>query len=225
MQNRADNNAATVDTWVVKTQIEPGQYGEEAAAAIKKDKIPRKVVPANAVRDLSQIQGKVLATLLFPNQVLTTDMFVSSSTVQATFSDRLGNVLYAPTTNSGASGDGGSGGTQITAPTNPVNPKTLYIAEKVQVLAVDQRPLLKVGESAATPKPAADGSATATTTAPTTTGAALITLRVPTRIAQLLASIPNDGLQSPLNPAPTTCRPRTRPRSPRRTRRGWRQDL
>ena len=221
VQNRADNNAVTVDAWVVKTQVEPGSYGEEAAAFIKKDKIPRKIVPANAIHDLTQIQGKVTATKLVPNQVVTTDMFVSPASAQSSFQDRLGKENGADMTTftmnldpthavAGLLNPGdfvnimnlktyeyGPDGKPVGVPEGVDVDKVLfgsqarYIYLKSEIVAVDQRPKLQAGEQ--NPNAPTPGG-TATTTAPAAPGQGLITLRVPTRVAQVLASLPPENV-------------------------------
>ncbi len=221
VQNRADNNAVTVDAWVVKSQVEPGSYGEEAAAFIKKEKIPRKIVPGNAVHDLTQIQGKVTATKLVPNQVVTTDMFVSPASAQASFSDRLGKEdgadmvsftmnldpthavagLLSPgdyvnimTLKVGEIG-GGGGSSDNAAPSTDVlfGTQARYIYLKSQIVAIDQRPKLNAGEQNPNQPTGTDPQAT-TTAPPANASQGLITLRVPTRVAQVLASLPPENV-------------------------------
>jgi Flp pilus assembly protein CpaB len=222
VQNRADNNAATVDAWVVKSQVDPGKYGEEAQAYIKREKIPRKIVPANAVRDLTQIQGKVTVTKLVPNQVVTTDMFVSPAVAQASFADRLGKENGVDMVTYTMSIDPTHGVAGLLSPGDYVNIMTLkvteygadgkpigvpegvdpekvifgsqarYIYQKAQIVAIDQRPKLQAGEQSTTAGTGTD--ATATTTAPAAASQGLVTLRVPAKAAQVMASMPPENL-------------------------------
>ncbi len=221
MQDRANGDAVTVDAYVVSTQVEPGTYGEEATAAIKKEKIPRKIVPSNAVKDLTQIQGKVTTTRLVPNQVVTTDMFVSPADAQTSFADRLGTVdgtdmvsftMNLDPTHAAAGlltpGDfvnilsvdqaGGSGSGSApdsgSAPNSGSTSAANYVYLKAQIVAIDQTPMLAAGEKSQTAGSSTDQSSSSTTAAPKAAAQGLITLRVPTKVAQVLASIPTQNL-------------------------------
>lgn len=94
VQDKAYDDAARLNVYVVKQTIKKGTYGEEATAAklIVKDQIPKKFYPPNAIQDPADIGGKVAVNDLAVNQVVTTDMFADPATVSSSFSDRLEKI-------------------------------------------------------------------------------------------------------------------------------------
>jgi Flp pilus assembly protein CpaB len=94
VQDKAYDDAARLNVFVVKQTIKKGTYGEEATAAkfIVKDQIPKKFYPPNAIQDPADIGGKVAVNDLAVNQVVTTDMFADPATVSSSFSDRLEKI-------------------------------------------------------------------------------------------------------------------------------------
>jgi Flp pilus assembly protein CpaB len=94
IQDKAYDDAARVDVYVVKQQVPQGTYGEEATAAklIVKDQIPKKFYPPTAIRALEDLGGKVAINDLAVNQIVTTDMFADPATVSSSFSDRLEKI-------------------------------------------------------------------------------------------------------------------------------------
>jgi len=94
VQDKAYDDAARLDVYVVKQTIQKGTYGEEATASkqIVKDQIPKKFYPPNAIKDPADIGGKVAVNDLAVNQVVTTDMFADPATVSSSFSDRLEKI-------------------------------------------------------------------------------------------------------------------------------------
>jgi Flp pilus assembly protein CpaB len=94
VQDKAYDDAARINVFVVKQTIKKGTYGEEATAAklIVKDQIPKKFYPPNAIQDPADIGGKVAVNDLAVNQVVTTDMFADPANVSSSFSDRLEKI-------------------------------------------------------------------------------------------------------------------------------------
>jgi Flp pilus assembly protein CpaB len=94
VQDKAYDDAARLNVYVVKQTVKKGTYGEEATAAklIVKDQIPKKFYPPNAIQDPADIGGKVAVNDLAVNQVVTTDMFADPATVSSSFSDRLEKI-------------------------------------------------------------------------------------------------------------------------------------
>ena len=93
---RDDANAGSklVEVFLVKQAIPRGTSGTAAQNYIKRDKIPAKVVPGNAITNPQDISGKVALNALVPNQVVVSDMFVDPSDPNArqSFTERLSRI-------------------------------------------------------------------------------------------------------------------------------------
>ena len=94
VKDDANKGSELVSVYLVKQAIPRGTSGVEAVAYIKKDEIPQKIVPGNAITDPRDISGQVALNALVPNTVVVSDMFVDPSdpNARSSFSDRLNRI-------------------------------------------------------------------------------------------------------------------------------------
>ena len=215
VEDKANEGTQLVSVYLVSQPIARGTSGNEAAAYIKKDSIPRKAVPANAITSPEDISGKVALYALSPNAVVLNDMFVDPSDPNArqSFAERLTRINNEDQVAIAIQVDQVRGVAGLIQPGDFVNmmirnvsevqaeglpegvavedilfgEQARYLYQKVEVLAVGQNTVPQAGAAA----PATDdGSGTG---APASPGAAqdagLITVMVPTRAAQYIASV------------------------------------
>ncbi|NLD76882.1 MAG: Flp pilus assembly protein CpaB [Acidimicrobiales bacterium] len=216
VEEKVAKDAELVSVYLVDQPIARGTSGNEAQAYIKKDSIPRKAVPANAINNPQDIAGKVALNALSANQVVLNDMFVDPSDPNArqSFSERLTRINNEDQAAITIQVDQVRGVASLLQPGDYINimitqvedlnataplpddvntddilfaQQARYLYQKVEVLAVGQNTVPQAG----TARVAADGESSSL--APADTGAArdagLITVIVPTRAAQYLASV------------------------------------
>jgi Flp pilus assembly protein CpaB len=94
IQDRAYDEAVRVKVFVVRNEVVKGTFGEEARAqqTVVEDEIPKKFYPPNAIRSLTDIEGKQAINNLAANQIVTTDMFADPAVVKSSFADRLDKI-------------------------------------------------------------------------------------------------------------------------------------
>ncbi len=217
VEDKANEGTQLVSVYLVSQPIARGTSGNEAAAFIKKDSIPRKAVPANAITSPEDIAGKVALYALSPNAVVLNDMFADPSDPNArqSFSERLTRINNEDQVAISIQVDQVRGVAGLIQPGDFINimirkvsevtaPGTLpegvdpsdvlfgeqarYLYQKVEVLAVGQNTVPLAGAAAV-----ATNDPNSTVGAPASPGAAqdagLITVMVPTRAAQYLASV------------------------------------
>ena len=217
IDQRASDNAVQVPVYLVRVQIQKGTYGSEVNAknAIKQERIPRKLLPPNAITNPDEIKQKVAVNNLVANQIVVSDMFASPDVAQASFGDRLEKIHKGDQTAITVSIDkihGVAGllqpgdyvnimvtqpvaaaGAKATTVTKPelLTKQARYLLEKVKILAVGQTPVLQPGETAKAAS--ADGS-TADAAPPSGQDSGFITFIVPPKSAQYLASVDADSI-------------------------------
>jgi pilus assembly protein CpaB len=216
IEEKAFDNAERVEVFVVRDEVVKGTFGEEARTqkTIVKDEIPKKFYPPNAIRDLTDIEGKQAINNLASNQIVTTDMFADPAVVQSSFADRLDKIngedqvaltisvdqihgvagLLQPGDYVNVMVDNWGCATDATgaAPVAPAAGGTCgfgyrLLYQKVQILAIGKTPVAQAGEVAA----AAEDGGPPVTQALTDTG--LVTLIVPVTASQYIAT-ENDGV-------------------------------
>jgi len=217
VEDKANEGTQLVSVYLVSQPIARGTSGNEAAAYIKKDSIPRKAVPANAIRNPEDISGKVALYALSPNAVVLNDMFVDPSDPNArqSFSERLTRINNEDQVAISIQVDVTRGVAGLIQPGDFINimirrvsevspdaplpegidpsdilfgEQARYLYQKVEVLAVGQNTVPQAGAAAvATSDPTSTAGAPASAAAAGDPG--LITVMVPTRAAQYLASV------------------------------------
>jgi pilus assembly protein CpaB len=211
VQDRAYGDAEMVEVIVVKKDVPKGTFGEETKnqSAIAVDKIPKKFFPPNAIKSIDEIAGKVAINDLVANQVVVSGMFVDPQVAQVTFSDRLNKVRdedqvavtisvdqsrgvaallqpgdYVNILSTPGAGAQGEAATVVDAGTY-LPQRARYVYQKVQILAVGQKPVPQPGEVTA----AAEGEEEAAAAAEEEANTGLITFIVPAEAAQYIASL------------------------------------
>jgi Flp pilus assembly protein CpaB len=214
VEDKANEGTQLVSVYLVSQPIARGTSGNEAAAYIKKDSIPRKAVPANAITSAEDISGKVALYALSPNAVVLNDMFVDPSDPNArqSFSERLTRINNEDQVAIAIQVDQVRGVAGLIQPGDFVNimirkvsevspeaplpegveasdilfgEQARHLYQKVEVLAVGQNTVPQAGAAVAE-----DGSSSGAPASPSAAqDAGLITLMVPTRAAQYLASV------------------------------------
>ena len=88
---------ARVEVWVVSQDIAAGTTAADVqnTSRLELRSVETQFRPANAVTDLSQIQGRVAVNNLAANQILVTGMFDDPEAIETTFSDLLENDQIA----------------------------------------------------------------------------------------------------------------------------------
>ena len=94
IEEKAYDDAERVQVFVVRNEVVKGTFGEEARAqkTVVEDEIPKKFYPPNAIRSLTDIEGKQAINNLAANQIVTTDMFADPAVVKSSFADRLDKI-------------------------------------------------------------------------------------------------------------------------------------
>lgn len=94
IEESAYDDAARVKVFIVRNEVVKGTFGEEARAqeTVVEDEIPKKFYPPNAIRSLTDIEGKQAINNLAANQIVTTDMFADPAVVKSSFADRLDKI-------------------------------------------------------------------------------------------------------------------------------------
>lgn len=224
VENKSDEAGQMVDVVVVAGPIAKGTTADAAIESkmLTMDKRRQDDLPANPVRRMADIQGQVAALDLGGGEVVTSSMFVPSTSLNGSKSASIdkGNVAitisvdqaagvaglvqpgdnvnilaqYCPST--GGSGGGGCPLARNGAPTAgngaSLGSPSSYLFQGVKVLAVGQ----SLGQPVAASAPA-DPSAPTTTAAPQQSP--LITVQLPPNEAQLLASLRDASLYLTLN--------------------------
>lgn len=221
VEDKVAQDSELVSVYLVAQPIARGTSGVEAQAYIKKDSIPRKAVPANAIQNPQDISGKVALNALSANQVVLSDMFVDPSDPNArqSFSERLTRINNEDQSAITVQVDQVRGVAGLLQPGDYVNimirevseidplaplpegtsPESIlfgaqsrYLYQKVEVLAVGQNTVPQAG---ATQAASEDGSGSLAPADPTAASdAGLITVIVPTRAAQYIASVESERL-------------------------------
>lgn len=208
IEDRAAGDVERVSVLRIDENIPRGVFGEEAAAAISDDEIPRQFYPANAVTELGRINGLVAVNDLAANQILVEGMFVDPEVAQSTTSDRLeqingedmtaitisvdevrgvagllvpGDFVNIILTDATVSSEGAEGAEGEPQQQQTETRAARYLYQKVKVLYVDQSPVPQPGE---VQEVAEDGSVAA----PAPENKGLLTLLVPAAAAQEIAS-------------------------------------
>lgn len=85
------NEQARVEVWVVAQDIAAGTTAADVnnTGGLELRQVETQFRPANAVTDLSQIQGRVAVNNLAANQILVTGLFDDPETVETTFADLI----------------------------------------------------------------------------------------------------------------------------------------
>jgi Flp pilus assembly protein CpaB len=219
VEDKVAQDAELVSVYLVSQPIARGTSGVEAQAYIKKDSIPRKAVPANALRNPQDIAGKVALNALSANQVVLTDMFVDPSDPNArqSFSERLTRINNEDQTAITIQVDQVRGVAGLLQPGDYINimvrevsqidplaplpegtsaeeilfgAQARYLYQKVEVLAVGQNTVPMAGSTQA----AAGENSLAPADPTAARDAGLITVIVPTRAAQYIASVESERL-------------------------------
>lgn len=215
VEDKANEGTQLVSVYLVSQPIARGTSGNEAAAYIKKDSIPRKAVPANAITSPEDISGKVALYALSPNAVVLNDMFVDPSDPNArqSFSERLTRINNEDQVAITIQVDQVRGVAGLIQPGDFVNimirrvsevspeaalpegvnasdilfgEQARHLYQKVEVIAVGQNTVPQAGTSTV----AADGTTTGAPASPAAAqDAGLITVMVPVRASQYLASV------------------------------------
>lgn len=215
VEDKANEGTQLVSVYLVSQPIARGTSGNEAAAYIKKDSIPRKAVPANAITSPEDISGKVALYALSPNAVVLNDMFVDPSDPNArqSFSERLTRINNEDQVAITIQVDQVRGVAGLIQPGDFVNimirrvsevspeaalpegvdasdilfgEQARHLYQKVEVIAVGQNTVPQAGTSTV----AADGTSTGAPASPAAAqDAGLITVMVPVRASQYLASV------------------------------------
>jgi Flp pilus assembly protein CpaB len=94
IEEKAYDDAERVQVFVVRNEVVKGTFGEEARTqkTVVEDEIPKKFYPPNAIRSLTDIEGKQAINNLAANQIVTTDMFADPAVVKSSFADRLDKI-------------------------------------------------------------------------------------------------------------------------------------
>ena len=94
IEEKAYDDAERVQVFVVRNEVVKGTFGEEARTqkTVVEDEIPKKFYPPNAIRSLTDIDGKQAINNLAANQIVTTDMFADPAVVKSSFADRLDKI-------------------------------------------------------------------------------------------------------------------------------------
>jgi Flp pilus assembly protein CpaB len=94
IEESAYDDAARVKVFIVRNEVVKGTFGEEARSqeTVVEDEIPKKFYPPNAIRSLTDIEGKQAINNLAANQIVTTDMFADPAVVKSSFADRLDKI-------------------------------------------------------------------------------------------------------------------------------------
>ena len=217
VEDKANEGTQLVSVYLVSQPIARGTSGAEAAAYIKKDQIPRKAVPANAITSPEDISGKVALYALSPNAVVLNDMFVDPSDPNArqSFSERLSRINNEDQVAITLQVDQVRGVAGLIQPGDFINimirkvsevspeaglpegvdpadilfgEQARYLYQKVEVIAVGQNTVPQAGAAAVATNP--DGSTAGAPASPAAAqDAGLITVMVPTRAAQYIASV------------------------------------
>lgn len=215
VEDKANEGTQLVSVYLVSQPIARGTSGNEAAAYIKKDSIPRKAVPANAITSPEDISGKVALYALSPNAVVLNDMFVDPSDPNArqSFSERLTRINNEDQVAITIQVDQVRGVAGLIQPGDFVNimirrvsevgpegalpegvdaseilfgEQARHLYQKVEVIAVGQNTVPQAGTATV----AADGTTTGAPASPAAAqDAGLITVMVPVRASQYLASV------------------------------------
>ena len=216
VEDKANEGTQLVSVYLVSQPIARGTSGNEAAAYIKKDSIPRKAVPANAITSPEDISGKVALYALSPNAVVLNDMFVDPSDPNArqSFAERLTRINNEDQVAIAVQVDQVRGVAGLIQPGDFINmmirnvsevaPEGLpegvqasdilfgeqarYLYQKVEVIAVGQNTVPQAG-SAAVATTDEGGTSGAPASPAAAQDAGLITVMVPTRAAQYIASV------------------------------------
>ncbi len=216
VQDEAFDNAEQVPVYLVKQTVPRGTPGQEAAAYIAKENIPRKFKPANAIVNPDDLAGQVARGDLVPNQVVVADMFVDPSDPAArqSFAERLDQMRGEDQVAVTLSLDQVRGVAGLIQPGDFVNIMVTQVVqvgngaddggatppageESADVLFAQQArtlyqkvEVLAVGQEAASLAGATAAPAPAEGEAAQAVDAGLITLIVPARAAQYIASVP-----------------------------------
>ena len=188
IEDRAFDNAARVEVFVVRQDVGKGLPGDQAidAEMIEADEIPREFRPGTALVDINEIRGKVALSNLSVGQVVVAGMFVDARAAFVSFSQRIAPGLVAIT----LSIDEVRGVAGLVVPGDRVNmivdsPEgKRFLYQNIEVLAI--------GSSVA-PEPGDTG-------VPPAGGAGLMTFAVPPLAAERLAFVADAGVYLTLVP-------------------------
>jgi pilus assembly protein CpaB len=151
VQQRANKGAQLVDVFVVKRDIAKGTPGERAVEEgwIQPAQINVKFRPLTAVRNVSEIRGKLAVTDLAANQVVVERLFVDADVGLVTSAGRIPTQQVAIT----LSFDDVRSVAGLIQPSDRVNMLLLlgneerYLLQNVLVLFVGRTPLPQPGEA------------------------------------------------------------------------------
>ncbi len=91
VEDNIQSEQARVEVWVVAQDISAGTTASDVnnTGGLELREVETQFRPANAVTDLSQIQGRVAVNNLAANQILVTGMFDDPEAIETTFNDLI----------------------------------------------------------------------------------------------------------------------------------------
>ena len=91
VEDNIQSEQARVEVWVVAQDISAGTTAADVnnTGGLELREVETQFRPANAVSDLSQIQGRVAVNNLAANQILVTGMFDDPEAIETTFNDLI----------------------------------------------------------------------------------------------------------------------------------------